>query len=737
MIFIIFVEIINKGALRVKLILAEKPDQGAKLATPFPHKKKQGYIEIQSCSQFPNGAILTWAIGHLCELKQPEQYNKEWKKWVLSILPIIPKQFEHQVSKGKSKQFQIIKSFLMKPYITEIIIASDAGREGELIIRSIIKLCCVNKPMKRLWLSSLTPKAVKEGFSNLLDEKETRNLYYEAWSRSCADWLVGMNASRAYTLLLKEKGIKDVFSIGRVQTPTLALIVKREIEIEQFCSQPFWEVEGHFLINNKLYHGKWHKEGETRLTERRQACAIASFCIGKEAEITEVEKDRTKYQPPLFFNLSSLQATANKRFKYSPKKTLDIAQMLYTKGYLSYPRTDSSYVTKEEAASFPEVLGKLSTKQEYQSFFPLQKSTLLNNKRYVNEKKVTDHYAIIPTEQVPNLAKLSKDEQNIYDLVVRRLLAAHEEPAIVDYTTVHTLVAKRATFITKGKEEIQRGWRKIIYADKEETDEQSALLPTLEKGEFGIVSTTSVHEGKTQPPKRYTEGQLITLMKTAGKHVEDETLEKILAKTEGLGTEATRAGIITILKERGYIEVQKNLVYATEKGKVLIHAVGNSILASPEMTAKWEQRLSEIGAGKASMHVFLEQVKQLSSKLVEDAIRQKHSWDFRYFDVTAVTQRSKVRRKKIGTVIGSCKLCDGQVIDLGTFYGCSKYKKTNCTFTISKKILGKTMSQSNVKKILNEGRTNVIKGLKKGDKTFNASLIWDEKENRITFLIQK
>jgi DNA topoisomerase-3 len=486
---------------------------------------------------------------------------------------------------------------------------------------------------------------VKAGFANLLDEAETRNLYYEAYSRACADWLIGMNASRIYTLLLQEKGLADVFSVGRVQTPTLALIVKREKEIAHFKPEPFWEVLATFDLDGKRYPGKWQKEGESRLTDQAMAEAIARFCREKPAAVKEVVQTRKEFQPPFLFNLSSLQATANKAFKFSPKKTLDIAQQLYVKGIISYPRSDSSFVTPGEAESFPEILAKLSKKAAYQPFFPLPVRSIRHNKRYVNEKKVTDHYAIIPTEQVPDLDKLSADERKLYDLIARRLIAAHHEPAIALYTTVVTLVDGRAEFVTKGRQQLQEGWRKVLFGEGQEDEEDETLLPPLAEGESGRVFDVTVKEGKTQPPKRYTEGDLITLMKTAGKHLQNEELEKVLAKTEGLGTEATRAGIITLLKQRGYIEVRKNQVYATPKGMLLIEAIGDKILASPEMTAKWEQRLEEIGQGSASAQVFIEQVRKLSVKLIEDAKQQAKTWVLPAFAEAAAASRTAPRKR--------------------------------------------------------------------------------------------
>lgn len=713
----------------MQLIIAEKPDQARTLASVFKNKKAQGYIEILPNEIFPDGAFMTWAIGHLCELVPPEKYNPEWKKWSLATLPMIPSQFQYQVSKDKAKQFSVIKKFINDPRITEIIHAGDAGREGELIIRNILRLTKAKQPMKRLWISSLTPKAIKEGFRNLRDETETKNLYFEAYTRACSDWIVGMNASRLYSILLKEKGFSDVFSVGRVQTPTLALIVKRELEIEQFVSEPFWEVIGEFFINGKKYKGKWEVDGDSRIKTADMAAKIAQFCNGKPAEITDVKREKKEYHPPMLYNLSALQAETNRLYKFPPKKTLDILQGLYQKGIVSYPRSDSRYVTPGEADMFPDILHKISRIEKYAEIFPLPISSIRNNKRYVNAKKVTDHYAIIPTEQVKDPEKLSADEQKIYDLIIKSLLAAHYEKSVYEYTTVTTLVDGRATFLSKGKVQLAEGWRKVIPANEKDGEPE---LPLLEKGETGIVKKVNVKESKTQPPKRYTEGQLITLMKTAGKHIEDKELEKVLDETEGLGTEATRAGIITMLKSRKYIEIKKNLVYATAKAKILIHAIGKELLASPEMTAKWEQRLKEIAEGKANAKQFIDMTNKMITHLVTETTKQAVEWSFD----REVTENFVPRqfKKSAPRKLGNCKFCDGNVIDKGTFYGCSNYQKTGCSFTISKKILGKTITQAQLKKLLTDGVTDQIQGFKSKDKEFNAKLAWDEQEKKIKFV---
>jgi DNA topoisomerase III len=718
----------------VKLIIAEKPDQGSTLASIFKHKRQNGFIEVFPNELFPNGAFVTWAIGHICQLVQPEKYQPEWKKWSLTNLPMLPEQFEYEVTKDKAKQFAVIKKLVSDPQVTEIIHAGDAGREGELIIRNILRLTNCRKPMKRLWISSLTPNSIREGFKKVLDESDTRNLYFEAYTRACADWVVGMNASRLYSLLLQKQGFSDVFSVGRVQTPTLALIVKRELEIENFKPEPFWEVIAQFLVDGKKYSGKWQNDGETRVNTRELAEKVAAFCRDKSAEVDEVQCERKEFLPPLLYNLSALQADANKRFKFSPKKTLDVLQQLYQKGYVSYPRSDSRYVTKEEAGNFPDILAKLSNLQDYTGFYPLPIPSIADNKRYVNEKKVTDHYAIIPTEQIPNVERLSPDERKLYDMIVKSLLAAHYNKAIFEYTTVMTLVDGRAKFISKGKVQIQEGWRKVIN-QKDQDDDPS--LPPLTKGEQGKTTKVDVKESQTQPPKRYTEGQLITLMKTAGKHIEDKELEKVLAKTEGLGTEATRAGIITMLKDRAYIDVKKNLVYATAKAKILIEAIGKEILASPEMTAKWEQKLKEISEGQASPKQFMEQTKKMVHHLISSSVGQSATWVFSKEISEDFTPGKQRGQKRTPTKLGACKKCDGYIVDKGNFYGCSNYKKNQCNFTISKKILGKTITQKNIKLLLSEGKTELIEGFSNKDRTFNAKLYLDDKEHSLKFLFDR
>jgi len=396
----------------MRLIIAEKPSQAQKLAAPYPSKKKKDEIEIASCARFPEGAIVVWAVGHLCELQEPSHYKPEWKSWKYESLPIVPDRFDYRISKGKSKPFQTIKKWLHDRSITDVIIASDAEREGEAIVRLILRLAGNQKPLSRLWISSLTEQAVDRGFAALLPGDQTVPYYHEAMSRACADWLVGMNASRAYTTLLKTIGVEDVFSLGRVQTPTLALIVNREREIKQFVPEPYFEVEATLQKGRGTFKAKYTLGKTTKLKTREQADAVVSRATGT-AVVQSIDKEEKTEHPPFWFSLSGLQAEAGKRFGFGAKKTLDIAQKLYTKGWISYPRTDSSFVTPDEATLFPQTKARLLKSAAYAELKDVLTENPSRNSRYVNAKKVSDHYAIIPTEACGDVARLSGDEASI------------------------------------------------------------------------------------------------------------------------------------------------------------------------------------------------------------------------------------------------------------------------------------------------------------------------------------
>lgn len=718
----------------MQLIIAEKPDQGAKLAAPFDPQKKKDHLKIPSCSHFPEGAIVIWAVGHLCELAGPEHYRVDWKSWTMDSLPILPDTFQFQVIKGKWKAFQTIKSFIHNREISEIIHAGDAGREGEAIIRIILHQAGNAKPVKRLWISSLTEEAVKAGFTSLLDSTETDHLYDEALSRSFADWLVGINASRAYTLQFKKHGINDVYSTGRVQTPTLALIVKRENEIDSFVSKPFWEVHATFTHEQGSYQAIWHKDGDSRLLNSIMAARIQAFCANKSARILNRHVKQKSIPAPSFFNLSSLQAAMNKRYTFSPKHTLDIAQKLYVKGYISYPRTDSTFITNQEERQLPGILKKIAREEYFSSFFPTPFTSLQNRTRYVNEKKVRDHYAIIPTDQVPAFGKLGNDEKKIYEAIVNSLIAAHYPPLMMNYTEIDTIVDDRAEFKSKGKSVVSPGWRDVIPFPKTVSQEQ--WLPAVKEDDPVTGDPYKVKKSETKPPKRYTEGELITLMKTAGKHVDDRELTGILHETEGLGTEATRANIIALLQQRNYISIVKNTVIPTDKGKLLITALGSSPLASPAITARWEKELASIGKGDQSKDTFMASIQTFIKNLIEESVQLSEEWTFKQEDIDKLPKRKSkwdAYKKRSKEPFGPCPICGAQVMDKGRFYGCNAYESNKCSFTLSKQIMKKTLPKSAVKSMLKKKESPVISGFQSKGKSFSASLVWNNKESRFTF----
>ncbi|RXY99706.1 type IA DNA topoisomerase [Fictibacillus sp. S7] len=721
----------------MKLIIAEKPSQAQALAGPFSKVKKQkGFYEIPPQDPFPDGAYLTWCVGHLLELVPPKEYKPEWEKWKLDTLPMMPERFRYKVSPSKWDQFQIIKKLAFDPKVTGIIGATDAGREGELIYKSLLMNMNCKKPVMRLWISSLTKKAVLEGFRHLKSGQETLPVFFEAYSRACADWLVGLNTTRAYTLLMQKKGIRETFPTGRVMTPTVALVVKREAEIENFKPEPFFEVIGEFDVNGNQYSGKWQEKENIRLKTKEEAEVIAERTKDQRCAVADVRKDRKEYHPPMLYNLSALQAKANQIYKYSPEKTLNITSELYLKKIVSYPRSDSPYITEEEAKTLPGILQKLAQQESYNHLLPAPKRSLMGNPRFVNAAKVSDHYAIIPTENVASPEKLSRDERNIYDLIVRSVIAAHYDKAVMDTTTIVTKVNNHDEFVSKGKVIIQEGWRKVLFekntkkADNKD-DEENTVLPDVQSGETGTVEQVSIREGKTQAPKRYTLGSLVTLMKTAGKTIEDEELSKVLNQVQGLGTEATRSSIIKKIEELDYIRVQKNQVYATEKAKALITAIGeDSILTSAETTALWEQRLHEIGKGRADAKQFIDMTKRMTEKVIQDAIAASGSWKV---EPLPVSKTAKAENERLGT----CPFCGKDIIHIAIkrndFYGCSGYKE-GCKFTISGRIAKKKLSPAQVKRLLEKGETTKLKGFKsKQGKPFAAALALNKETGKIEF----
>ena len=696
------------------VILAEKPSQAKAYAEAFNVKNRQKtHIELAQSQLFPQGAIITWGIGHLVELKEPKAYDNRWNRWTLGSLPILPERYEFQIAKGKYEQFQAVKRLMRA---TDVVInACDVDREGSNIFYSIYNMTGArNQTIKRLWINSLEVDEVRKGFANLRDNRQDLLLYEEATARQISDWLVGMNGSRLYTLLLKAKGIQEVFPIGRVQSPTVYLIYQRQQEIETFVSEPFFEVEALFTSEHGKYKGK-AKVKEPMREIVQELLAKHQIQLDTPGVVTSVINTDKRMPPPQLHSLSTLQATANRRWKTSPANVLKTMQTLYEKKLVSYPRTDTRHITPNEFAYLRDQVNA------YQQLIhhPFTAS-LTPKKRYVDSSKVQEHYAIIPTKKIPTeaaLAKLSGIERNLYEEVVRTTLAMFHMDYLYTETKVTTNV-NGLPFFTVGKTERDLGWKALFGTSKEEKKEEKAL-PPLQLNE-PVTSEIAIKEGKTQPPKPYTEGQLIAMMKTCGKLIEDKEETEILKEVEGLGTEATRSNIIETIKKHGYISVSKNVVSITDKGRVLCQAIEGNLLASPSMTAKWESYLRKIGTGEGSAQHFLDTIAKFIQKLLNEVPEQLED---QTVTVTLPACTKKSRSSYTPQEIAPCPTCkQGTIVARKSFYGCSNYKN-GCKQTFPGLFLKKKLTPSQVKLLCTKGKTNVIKGFTaQNGSTFNAAL---------------
>jgi DNA topoisomerase III len=585
------------------LVLAEKPSVGRELA------------KVLNCTQGGNGYlmgskyIVTWALGHLVTLADPEEYDQKYKSWKIEDLPMLPKDLKLVVIKETSKQYSVVRELLKRNDIDELVIGTDSGREGELVARWIIEKAGFRKPIKRLWISSQTEKAIKDGFANLKPGRDYENLFWAAQSRAEADWLIGLNVTRALTCKYNAQ-----LSAGRVQTPTLALIVNRENEIKKFIPKDYWIVNG--KVNN--FNVQWSsKNGETRIFDKQKAEDIVAKVNNQMGIVTDVNKSFKKELPPLAYDLTELQRDANKKFGYSAKQTLNLMQRLYENHkLLSYPRTDSRYLTTDIVATLPDRLKSIAVGPYQTAARNIIKNRIQTTNRLVDNNKVSDHHAIIPTEQHVDLSSLNKEERNIYDLVVKRFLEVLSPAFEYEQTTVKIDV-KGESFSAKGKIVKSKGWREISSSDDGEEKDQS--LPPINKGEaVKLTGARSVNE-KTKPPARFTEATLLTAMEHPGKDIDDQGLREALDNTSGLGTPATRADIIEKLFNTFYMERKGKEIYPTSKGIQLIDLVPQD-LKSPELTAKWEQQLQLISKGKANSMNFVKDMREYASKLVGNVV---------------------------------------------------------------------------------------------------------------------
>lgn len=590
------------------LVLTEKPSVAKDIA------------RVLGCKRSGNGCIVgdkyivTWALGHLVTLADPEAYDDKYKNWRMEDLPMLPGRMKLVVIGQTSKQFKAVSSLLSSAEVSDIVIATDAGREGELVARWIIQKANCRKPMRRLWISSQTDKAIKEGFASLKPSSQYDNLYRSAQCRAEADWLVGLNVTRALTCKHNAQ-----LSAGRVQTPTLAMIVRREEDILRFRPKDYFTVKADFGEYTAIYKdGK----GQARFADAAAAKEVADSVRGKRGVLSEVKKVYRFKAPPAAYDLTELQRDANKKYGYSAKQTLSLMQSLYeTHKLLTYPRTDSRYITKDVAATLPERLRAIAIGPYKDSANAVLRSKPIQTKYIVNDAKVTDHHAIIPTEQYVDLNKLSREERHIYDLVVRRFIAVLSAPFEYDEVQVKITVG-RYNFYTKGQSIKSAGWRAVYDStladddDDSEPDLAAQRLPALSQGAAAAVKEVRVCAGKTSPPARYTEATLLTAMENPASQVVDGRLRDALKTAGGLGTPATRADIIEKLFNSFYIERRGREIFPTSKGRQLIGIVPPD-LKSAELTAKWEQQLSLIAEGKANDRKFIEEMRGYASSLVQ------------------------------------------------------------------------------------------------------------------------
>lgn len=695
------------------LVVAEKPSVGRDIARILGCKqKKDGYIEGEKY-------VVTWGIGHLVTLYEPEDYDPQYKRWTLKNLPFVPEEMKLKVSGKVKKQFDIIKMLMNSTAVNLLICATDAGREGELIFRYIYQLAGCSKPFERLWISSMVDSAVKEGFSNLRPGSDYDNLFESARCRSEADWLVGINATRAYTVRNR-----SLLSVGRVQTPTLAIMVKRQEEIDSFVPRDYWEIRADY----GNFTGLWYdpETRETRSYDREHADSIAAKVKDRAGFIKDVKEEARRELPPQLYDLNELQRDANKRFGFSAKKTLSVAQNLYEKHkVITYPRTDSRHLTSDMVPGLKKLIKKVGDSsdayREYVSYL-LGLPKLPVNKRIVNDSKVTDHHAIIPTGKI---AALPPDENKIFGLICVRLFAAFYLEHKYTATTI-TAEIEGEQFISRGRTIQQEGWKALYKkpagekkdADSDDGGEQN--LPPVKKEDPVHVADTEVLQKQTRPPSPYTEAGLLYAMENAGRFVEDDELKEHL-KERGLGTPATRAGIIERLISVGYLERKGKKLIPTQKGIDLINMVPPE-LKSPEMTGEWEQGLNHISRGKMSSAEFMDNIKKYTGFVVKAA---------READITPSGDKRETAARdadeSTGKVLGRCPSCgEGEVVIKPKNYGCSRWKE-GCSFSIGQTILGRRLPEEEVSNLINNGETGMIEGFtsKKGKK-FNARLTLQE-----------
>jgi DNA topoisomerase-3 len=696
----------------MKVCIAEKPSVAREIARVLgATNQRDGYFE-------GNNYCVTWTFGHLCTLKEPHDYRPDWKRWRLNTLPMVPAKFGIKLlsNQGVVKQFRVISKLVGEA--EEVINCGDAGQEGEVIQRWVLQKAGCQCPVKRLWISSLTEDALKEGFAKLYDAKEFDRLYAAGSMRAIGDWLLGINATRLYTLKYGQHG--QVLSIGRVQTPTLALIVERQKEIDHFVPQPFWELK-------TTYRDVVFSATSGRFFKKDEAIEALKVIKDKPFEITSFSRKKGKEAPPRLFDLTALQVECNRRFGFSADETLKLIQSLYEKKATTYPRVDTTFLSND---IYPKIPGILKGLRHYESLTaPVLEKKIRKSKKVFDDKKVTDHHAIIPTGQIPS--NLSRNEKLVFDTVARRFIAAFWPDSTISTTTVEGKV-DTVKFKTSGKQIVDPGWREVYQKDsagKKPTDDN--VLPDFEKGESG-PHKPDLQEKETQPPKPYTEATLLRAMETAGKQVDDDELRDLM-KENGIGRPSTRAAIIETLFKRRYITRNRKSLAPTITGIQLIENVRNDLLKSVELTGMWEKKLRDIEQGNYDVRAFMNEMKEM----VNDVIRVvKNDHTIQKIEVTEEQKKEAAPREKhqnrqaSGNSPGSdsipCPRCsEGTMLKGKQNWGCSRFND-GCKTLVPFEFLNKKLTDKQVEMLLKKGKTPVIKGFELNGKKVDGKLSLDE-----------
>ncbi|HML71889.1 MAG TPA: DNA topoisomerase 3 [Macellibacteroides fermentans] len=683
----------------MKVCIAEKPSVAREIAEVLGAKNKmKGYIE-------GNGYQVTWTFGHLCTLKEPHEYTPEWKRWSLSSLPMIPPRFGIKLIDSPSyvEQFQVIEKLMQNAEM--VINCGDAGQEGELIQRWVMQKAGVTCPVYRLWISSLTEEAIREGFQKLKEQESFNKLYEAGLSRAIGDWLLGMNATRLYTLKYGQN--RQVLSIGRVQTPTLALIVNRQNEIANFTPEPYWELK-------TVYKNTTFSSTKGKFTDKTEGENFLTVVKEEDFEVTDTSEKKGKEYPPRLFDLTSLQVECNKKFAFSAEDTLKLIQSLYEKKVTTYPRVDTTFLSDDIYPKVPNTLKGMTDYAELTS--PLLGKKLPKSKKVFDDTKVTDHHAIIPTGVRPN--NLSENERKVYDLVARRFIAAFYPDCQISTTTVLGKVGK-VEFKVTGKQILEPGWRVVFGAEQKDPDaepsEEEGILPEFVKGERGPHEPI-LGEKWTQAPKPYTEATLLRAMETAGKLVDNDELRDAL-KENGIGRPSTRAAIIETLFKRNYVRKEKKNLIATPTGMELIGTIQEELLKSAELTGLWEKKLRQIEKGTYEARTFLEELKQLVYQIVSNVFSDTSARTITIQEAVEEKSASEKGKKKTKSKPKEkpvkeetapaetkpiCPMCrKGSILRGKTAYGCSEYKN-GCSFRLDYATYGEGLSDAQLIEILNK-----------------------------------